>query len=50
MLVTGNLTLLVDLLVFKKREVIVLIDFTEPTSIETAFLVKMKVYKLSEGF
>jgi hypothetical protein len=40
---------MIDLLIYKKRALIILIEFTEPVPIKTAFLLKMNIHKLSEG-
>ena len=43
------MNLAIDLLVSKKRELIVLLEIAAPTTIRTDFLMRMNVYKVSEG-
>lgn len=46
LLITHDVSLAIELIVRKKREVIVLVDLTEPISVHTADWLKMKVYRL----
>jgi hypothetical protein len=40
----------IKLAMLRKNELIALTNFNEPTAIKSALLMKVKIYKISEGY
>ena len=49
LLITDNFSLVEELLLFQRREVVILTEIKEPIRQQSAVLLKLKVYRFEEG-